>query len=412
MIRIKILFKPSSKNLSEGVICYRISKDGMSQLVKTDYKVLAEEWDDSSASVFLVPGERGAHLLGVQQAVQRDVERLEEIARGLQRDGTEFSALQVADGFLKRNRKEMLFPFMRQLIALLKRMGKVRTSETYAATLHSFMQFRKKKDVALEDVDADLMQLYEAYLMQKGLTKNTCSFYMRIMRATYNRAVEKGLTMQRFPFKHVYTGVDKTVKRAIGLKDIKRLGALKLEGRPALDFARDMFLMSFYTRGMAFVDLAFLKKTDLKEGFLTYKRRKTQQQIVMKWERCMQQIAQKWGREDSPYLLPIIKSRYADERAQYLNAMCAVNNNLKKVAKLAGLSVPLTMYVARHSWASIARLKNVPLSVISEGMGHDSENTTKIYLSQLDHSAIDRANAMILKMISEAAELQEGAARG
>lgn len=160
------------------------------------------------------------------------------------------------------------------------------------------------------------------------------------------------------------------------------------------------------------MDLAFLKKTDLKEGFLTYKRRKTQQQIVMKWERCMQQIAQKWGREDSPYLLPIIKSRYVDERAQYLNAMCAVNNNLKKVAKLAGLSVPLTMYVARHSWASIARQKNVPISVISEGMGHDSENTTKIYLSQLDHSAIDRANAMILKMISEAAELQEGAARG
>lgn len=300
---------------------------------------------------------------------------------------------------------------MQQLIGHLKLMGKVRTSETYTAALHSFMQFRKKKDVALEDVDADLIQLYEAYLLQKGLTKNSCSFYMRILRATYNRAVEKGLTMQRFPFKHVYTGVDKTVKRAIGLKDIKRLGALKLEGRSALDFARDMFLMSFYTRGMAFVDLAFLKKTDLKEGFLTYKRRKTQQLIVMKWERCMQQIAQKWGREDSPYLLPIIKNRCADERLQYLNAMCAVNNNLKKVAKLAGLSVPLTMYVARHSWASIARQKNVPLSVISEGMGHDSENTTKIYLAQLDNSAIDRANAMILKMVNEAAELQECAAR-
>lgn len=412
MIRIKILLKPSSMNQSEGVICYRISKDGTSQLVKTEYKVLAEEWDDSSASVFLTYGERSAHLIRVQQAIERDVQRLHDIARRMQREGTDFSALQVVRRFLKCHHATSLFSFMQQLIGHLKLMGKVRTSETYTAALHSFMQFRKKKDVALEEVDEDLMQLYEAYLMQKGLTKNTCSFYMRIMRATYNRAVEKGLTMQRYPFRHVYTGVDRTMKRAIGLKDIKRLGALNLEGRPALDFARDMFLMSFYTRGMAFVDLAFLKKTDLKEGFLTYKRRKTQQQIVMKWERCMQQIAQKWGREESPYLLPIIKNRCADERAQYLNAMCAVNNNLKKVAKLAGLSVPLTMYVARHSWASIARQKNVPLSVISEGMGHDSENTTKIYLAQLDNSAIDRANAMILKMISEAAELQEGAARG
>lgn len=207
MIRIKIIFKPSSMNPSEGVICYRISKDGMSQLVKTENKVLAEEWDDSSASVFLTHGERSAYLIRVQQAIERDVQRLHDIARRMQREGTDFSALQVVRRFLKCHHATSLFSFMQQLIGHLKLMGKVRTSETYTAALHSFMQFRKKKDVALEDVDADLMQLYEAYLLQKGLTKNSCSFYMRILRATYNRAVEKGLTMQRFPFKHVYTGV-------------------------------------------------------------------------------------------------------------------------------------------------------------------------------------------------------------
>ena len=113
----------------------------------------------------------------------------------------------------------------------------------------------------------------------------------------------------------------------------------------------------------------------------------------------MQEIADRWGKAESPYLLGIIRRCGADERRQYMNAQCAVNANLKKVAALAGMRMPLTMYVARHSWASIARNSNVPLAVISEGMGHDSESTTRIYLASLDNSAIDRANAMILRMV-------------
>ena len=54
-------------------------------------------------------------------------------------------------------------------------------------------------------------------------------------------------------------------------------------------------------------------------------------------------------------------------------------------------------HVSRHSWASIAKSKNIPISVISEGMGHDSEETTRIYLASLDGSVIDKANSIILK---------------
>ena len=81
--------------------------------------------------------------------------------------------------------------------------------------------------------------------------------------------MEKGLTAQNYPFRHVYTGVDKTVKRAIPIKDIKALKDMDLSMNPTLDFTRDMFLFSFYTRGMSFVDMAYLKKTDIKNGILT-----------------------------------------------------------------------------------------------------------------------------------------------
>ncbi len=151
-----------------------------------------------------------------------------------------------------------------------------------------------------------------------------------------------------------------------------------------------------YTRGMSFVDIAYLKKKDLQNGTLTYRRRKTGQQLFIKWEKPMQEIIDKYPVNDTPYLLPIIK-KTENERSQYRNALHTINDNLKKVAELAGLQTNLTLYVARHSWASAAKSKNIPISVISEGMGHDSESTTQIYLASLDNSLIDKANEIILR---------------
>ena len=201
----------------------------------------------------------------------------------------------------------------------------------------------------------------------------------------------------RNPFKHVYTGIDKTIKRSIPLKAIKQIKNLDLSLQPSLDFARDMFLFSFYTRGMSFIDMAYLKKKDLSNGILSYRRRKTGQQLFIRWEKCMQKIVDKYDTDYySPYLLPILQYPH-DNRNQYKNALYRTNKSLKEIAKMVRLSIPLSLYVARHSWASIAKSKNIPISVISEGMGHDSEMTTQIYLASLDSAVVDRANAQILK---------------
>lgn len=293
--------------------------------------------------------------------------------------------------------KKSLSSFMQVNIASLKESGKLRTSETYRSTLNSFMKFMNGKDVMLSSMDEELMLRYETYLKEQGSSLNTISFYMRILRATYNRAVEKGVTRQRFPFKHVYTGVEKTVKRAISYKKIRQLKEMDLSHSQTMEFARDMFMFSFYTRGMSFVDMAFLKKTDLNDGILTYRRRKTNQLLSIRWEKCMQDIVDKYPGNFSTYLLPIITQVKKDERLQYKNSICLVNRRLKEIGKRLGLLHPLTMYVARHSWASIARGKHIPLSVISEGMGHDSEKTTLIYLASLDTTVIDKANRVILR---------------
>lgn len=190
------------------------------------------------------------------------------------------------------------------------------------------------------------------------------------------------------------------MKRTVSLEAIKRIKELDLTLKPHLAYARDMFLFSFYTRGMSFIDMAYLLKSNLKDGILTYRRRKTGQQLSVKWERCMEDIVAKYKETyNTDYLLPIITNPLADGRKQYRNAIYRVNTALKEVARQAGLAVPLTMYCARHGWASIAKSKNIPLSVISEGMGHDSEETTRIYLASLDTSVIDEANSLILKSL-------------
>ncbi len=404
MTSIKVKFRPSSVRGKEGTIYYQIIRGRVVRQLKTNYRIYAEEWNENRATVILCGcnNERYGYLFLLRGRINRDIRRLEKISVSLVNTyRNSYTADDIIQKFQDTVTDDSFFSFMKEVIVQLKRLNRDRTAETYTATLSSFLRFQNRKDVLMEEMTSDLMQEYEAYLKASGIVMNTISFYMRILRAVYNRAVEKGIVEQRNPFRHVYTGIDKTVKRALALKEIRKIKELDLTFYPALDFARDMFLFSFYTRGMSFVDMAYLQKSDLKNGVLVYRRRKTGQQLSVKWEECMQAIVDKYKvrvMPDWPYLLPIITVMDAKKvRKQYKNSLYAVNLNLKRVAARIGLSIPLTTYVARHSWASIARNKNIPLAVISEAMGHDSELTTQIYLASLECSVIDKANTLILK---------------
>ena len=236
-------------------------------------------------------------------------------------------------------------------------------------------------------------------MRHRGVAPNTVSFYLRILQATYNKAVDCDLTENRRPFRCVYTGIDKTVKRALPLAMMSSIKGLDLSRDSRADFARDMFLMSFYLRGMSFVDMAYLRKSDLREGYVVYRRRKTGQTLSIAWTREMQALLDKYPPNDSEYLLPIIRHTVQDARKAYQNMSYNVNRNLKRVGLMAGVKMPLTMYVARHSWASAARTKGVPLPVISAGMGHDSEKTTRIYLASLETMVVDKANLRIIRSL-------------
>lgn len=400
MASIKVKSRPSDIADCEGTIYYQIIHERQIRQLISDYKVFPSEWNEKRSMVTTGRNSnRNSFILSVRERIRWDVERLTKIDRKLNANGLTYTVDDVLDEFNRYADECSLFNFMEILIAKLKQNGKIRTSETYKAALNSFKKFRRNEDIMLDSLNSETMEAYEAWHKNRGIAPNTISFYIRILRAVYNRAVEEGVIENRTPFRHVYTGVDKTVKRALPLPVIRKIKKLNLEDVPSLDFARDMFMMSFMLRGMSFVDMAYLRKKDLAGGYVTYRRRKTGQQLFIKWTKEMQSILEKYPENKSTYLLPIIKNNGVNELCVYRNVGYNINHNLKTIAKMVGVTIPLTLYVARHSWASAAKAKGIPLSVISEGMGHDSETTTQIYLADLDSSVIDRANNIILKSL-------------
>lgn len=400
MATVKVKFRPSTVADHEGTIYYQVIHERKVRQLLTDYHMSSSEWDEKRSMVTASQtSERISFILSIRERIRWDIERLTKINHKLNTNGLSYTADDVIDEFNRYAHEYSLFNFMEGIIAKLKQNRKIRTAETYKSTLNSFKKFRQDEDIMLDCLSSEVIEAYEALHHNRGVTPNTISFYNRILRAVYNRAVEEDVIEDRNPFRHVYTGVDKTVKRSLPLYVIKKIRGMDLSLNPALDFARDMFMMSFYLRGMSFIDMAYLKKSDLKNGYVTYRRHKTGQQLTIEWTNDMQFVLDKYPENESDYLLPVIKTTGINERCAYRNVGYNINRSLKQISKMLSLNFRLTMYVARHSWASAAKAKGIPLSVISEGMGHDSEATTQIYLASLDTSVVDRANAVILKSL-------------
>lgn len=399
MASIKVKLRSSEPKQQKGKIYFQITHNHIVRRWNTEYMIFFNEWDNKKSIILISPNsERQKYLEYIRERIKCDKERLRRIIIEFS-DKNIYSIDEILEEFKLRQEQQSFFLFMKNVISQLKEFGKQRTSQTYTSALNSFHNFKNGENVMFDEFNSDLMESYQAHLKAKGLIPNSTSFHMRILRAVYNRAVEKGITEDKKPFRHVYTGVDKTTKRAIDINTIKKIKELDLSQLPQIDYARDIFLLSFYFRGMSFVDMAYLKKFDLNHGHITYRRRKTGQTLTVKWTNEMQCILDKYPQNKTEYLLPIVTSKSYSPYNQYRAKQFQINKWLKKVAKLIGLDMSLTLYCSRHSWASIAKLKGIPTGIIRESLGHDNERTTQIYLSTLDTSAVDNANAMIIKLL-------------
>lgn len=294
-------------------------------------------------------------------------------------------------------KNKLIKDFIEEQINHLRDEQRFGTANNYEKTMRSFMNFIGNRPLTIKNMSKQLISEYNLYLVKRGLMRNSISFYMRNMRATYNKAAKQKIVKREELFTEVYTGIDKTRKRAVDENVIKKMYKLKLEQGSVLAFARDIFIFSYCMRGMSFVDIAYLRKSDIDGKVVRYCRRKTGQLLSVKIEESMRTIINRYNDESSIYVFPIIRSEDKGESyKQYRSAINIYNRLLKELSDRIGISDGLSSYTARHSWATEARRHNIPISVISAGMGHSSELITQIYLKSIEDDVVDNANAEII----------------
>ena len=402
MATVKIKFRASSVAGKEGTLYYHIIHQRKLRWISTDYHVYPEEWNARKSSVIVSnSNNRQAHLQLIQSQIDWEIKQMQCIIHDKEMDGVSYSVDDLANEIQQLPTSQSVFTFFRKQIAKKEQMQCIGTKNNYVSAAARFMEFRDHEDLAFSQMTSDMMEMYQSWLWNRGIRQNTVAFYLRTLRTLYNKAVEAGQAPSNDIFSHIQTTNARTCKRAISVNDIRKIEKLNLSRGSSLDKARDLFLLSFYLRGMAFVDMAFLKKSDLKCGMISYNRRKTHQNLNIEWIKPMPTIVDKYAEQtkDSLYLLPILTGKESSPYTAYRKMEHNTNYNLKRIGEMIGLKIPLTTYVARHTWASIALHMNIPVATISEGMGHNSFKTTQIYLQSLDMATINEANKKIIQKV-------------
>ena len=299
-----------------------------------------------------------------------------------------------------KNTMKSLDVFVLLLAQKLELSGRHGTARAYMSSLRRLQNYAGKETVFFADLTPHFIKCYEQHLLTDGCKRNTVSLYMRMLRSVCNQAEQRQVAqVSAGLFNEVFTGTDTSEKRAVTPSVIRRLREIDLRGNTTLETTRDLFLLSFYLRGIPFVDLIRLRKSDLSRGMLRYRRSKTGRLLTVAVEPCAQEILRKYGTTNSAYLLPVLTKEGKGGYRQYQNALRRYNLHLQRLSTLLGLKVNLTSYVARHSWATAAYRQGVPVAVISESLGHASEKVTYTYLASFDNRTLKRANQKIIALV-------------
>ncbi|WP_162533266.1 site-specific integrase, partial [Bacteroides faecis] len=169
--------------------------------------------------------------------------------------------------------------FMKQVADGLQMEGNFGTAHVYRSSLNAIIAYHGKGDFTFNEVTPEWIKGFEIHLRGRGCSWNTVSAYLRTFRAVYNRAVDcRGAVYVPHLFRSVYTGTRADRKRALDTEDIQKVFT-KLPQSPAVTSdirrAQELFVLMFLLRGLPFVDLAYLRKSDLRDNVITYRRRKT-----------------------------------------------------------------------------------------------------------------------------------------
>ena len=301
--------------------------------------------------------------------------------------------------------KTSISEMMRVLVDEYKLNRQWGTAHVYQSALNAFAAFAGRRNLHFDDLSAHIVKDFEIFLRQRQCSWNTVATYMKALKATYNRAVEMGLAAYTPRlFANVRIAVTNCRKRALDAIEIAPLVATSATPpSPTLHQVKLVFALMFLLRGIPFVDLAFLRKDNIRNGYLSYRRRKTGRTLTVKLTAEATAIIKTLTADTprkSPYLFPFINSQEGSLQAynEYQRALRKLNHQLRKLSAAMNYT-HLSTYTARHSWATMAYYCEIHQGIISEAMGHSSIAVTETYLKPFHNDRIDQANDTVIAYI-------------
>jgi len=414
------------------VVLY-LSHNKASRRIGLKYAFLEKEWDNDSIQPIGVPDNK---LIGVK--LRSQLSTAEQIIQELhlELDTISIGELKVkieSEIFSKRktpettNKKYVQRSTNKEsltdrALAKIERLDKAKKygnkSEVQTAynALKGYFGFKPEdsyENILFVDVDYGALENFCAYMYSKNCKPNTLRAYLAAIRALFNEAIKaRELDKEIYPFdRFKMPKSSKTKKRALNIEDIQKIRELDLEQASYLWMARNYFLYMFNNMGINFIDLVQIKKSqfsqteydkdgNLIDGRIKYKRNKTGGEFSIKLTTESLEILKHYNvgsKKPNEFIFPYGYENSEQGRKRYEQHRKTVHGHIKKLAKLAEIDEDVTTYFARHSWATIGKKNNLPITLISEALGHADTKTTEIYLASFDDDAMDAANEIITK---------------
>lgn len=402
MATIKVMLNTDRKSVT-GLypLVIRVIHNRCKKLIYSPYKIRLDDYDVLNQCVISATTTplSTKEVMMINRYISTQKSQLSQIIYWLEQHTDTFSVNDILAKYGHRVIERHLFSYMDSEIAAKIRVNNFGMATLYKTTLESIKRFVGGRTITFNDISYKFICDYINYLQERGLERNTIHMYLRNLRLIYNKARKEGIISANIsPFTGIKMNVTETVKRSLTKDIIRKIAYADLSENKALDEARDVFMFSFYTRGMSLVDMLYLKRSDIKSGVIYYVRNKTKQHLQVTITEPLRRLIDKYSSE-SMYIFPYLRhdSPMLMYR-QYRNTVWKVNKHLKHIGRLLNIEIPLTTYVARHSWATIAKSEGASIATISEGLGHTTEKTTRIYLRAFDKSIIDEVNERVVSL--------------
>ena len=389
-----------SKTLSNGehplMVC--VCKDGKRKYQSLGLSIKMEQWDFKTNQ----PKAKCPNRERIILLINEKINEIQKVALDKRIAGKDFTAATLIESTSsKESSHKTVGEYYLTYIQNLKKEGRIRYAGMFEVSYTSFIKFNRHLDIPFSDIDIAWLKRYELWMKEQNLSVSTISTRIRHLRAIFNLAiVEHSIKNDCYPFRayKVSRLNRQTAKRAISKKDIQKV--IRYQGHTAMErLAIDVFTFSYLNAGINFIDIAKLKHSNIRDNQLFYNREKTKKLICVPLQVKAIEIITKYKDEKSPYVFPILSPFHKTE-VQIANrlhkVLAKINKYLKKIGEKLRLPLPLTTYVARHSYATVLKRAGVSTAIISESLGHSSEKITQVYLDSFDNEQINNAMKNLL----------------